>query len=173
MTTTELEPILLSLPTVNGPRTLAPGTHHHVILQGGMALGLLPAHPAQGYAMIEGDIVADLGGLADHHPHAVVDEEALADCGAGVDLDAGQESAQVGAEAAEKKEFVLPEPVGDPVEPDGVQPRITENHFQFAARCRVPVEDSLYILLQSIKHRLPFIILDVKVPLTDYHTLLN
>lgn len=49
-----------------------------------------PADAAQGDAVVEHHVVAEHGGLADHHTHAVVDEAAAPDDGTGVDLDAGQ-----------------------------------------------------------------------------------
>jgi hypothetical protein len=45
--------------------------------------------------VIERDVLADLGGLADDDAHAVVDEEAAPDRGAGMNLDAGEEAPQV------------------------------------------------------------------------------
>jgi hypothetical protein len=48
-----------------------------------MALPLLLAGAAQGHALEKGHIVADLAGLADDHAHTMVDEEVLADGGAG------------------------------------------------------------------------------------------
>lgn len=48
-----------------------------------MALALVPGGAAQGNTLIEGDVVADLGGFADDDTHAVVDEEAPADPGPG------------------------------------------------------------------------------------------
>ena len=64
--------------------------HHHARFQRGMALALVPRSAAQRDAVIERAIVADFGGLAHHHAHAVIDEHAAADGGAGVDFDAGQ-----------------------------------------------------------------------------------
>ena len=43
--------------------------------------------------------MAHFGGFTDHHAHAVVDEHAVADPGAGVNLNTGEGSAEL-AEAA-------------------------------------------------------------------------
>ena len=51
-----------------------------------MALAVFLACASQGDALIQQATVADFGGLADHHPHAMVNEHAVADPGAGVDL---------------------------------------------------------------------------------------
>ena len=65
-----------------------------------MALAAMERGAAEGHALIERHVVADLGGLADHHAHAVVDEQAPADLGAGMDLDAGQDPPEMRDEAA-------------------------------------------------------------------------
>ena len=57
-----------------------------------MPLASLFAGAAQRDALVEGHVVADLGGFADDHAHAVIDEEAPADLGAGMDLDSGDPS---------------------------------------------------------------------------------
>ena len=75
VTTTELEPIRAPSPISIGPKHLGAGADDHVAPQGGMTLALLPAGTAQGYAVVEGAVVADDSGLADHDAHAVIDEE--------------------------------------------------------------------------------------------------
>ena len=42
--------------------------------------------PTEGHPVIERDVLPDLGGFPDHHPHPVVDEEPLADGCTRVDL---------------------------------------------------------------------------------------
>jgi hypothetical protein len=51
----------------------------HVVCERGMPLAGLFARAAQGHALVERHIVADDRSLADHHAHAVIDEEAAAD----------------------------------------------------------------------------------------------
>ena len=48
------------------------------------------AGAAQGDALVQQAARADFGSFADHHTHAVVDKNAMADAGTGVDLDAGE-----------------------------------------------------------------------------------
>ena len=64
-----------------------------------MAFAVLFARASQGYPLVEQATVPDLGGFADHHSHAVVDEHAVADPGAGVNLNAGEGTTDL-AEAA-------------------------------------------------------------------------
>ncbi len=63
---------------------------HDPVPDGGMPFAFLQAGPAQGHAMVERDIRANLGGLANDHAHAMINEKAGADGCAGMDLDAGQ-----------------------------------------------------------------------------------
>jgi hypothetical protein len=80
----------------HGAQHLSAGADDHAVFQRRMALLIALAfaidarrHAAEGHAMVERDVIADLAGLADHHAHAVVDEEPPADLGARVDLDPG------------------------------------------------------------------------------------
>ena len=68
-----------------------------------MALAHVLAGAAQGDAVVNQAVVPDLGGLADDKAHAVVDDQALADGGAGVDLDAGAAAAGLGDQAGQKQ----------------------------------------------------------------------
>src|SRR5579883_3260687 len=68
---------------------------HHAVSDGGMALaGRFPS-ASERYALIEQHVVADFRRLADHHPHAVVDEQTPADPGAGMNLDSRQASREL------------------------------------------------------------------------------
>ena len=62
------------------------GTHHNSVSQGGMALLLLQGRPAKDDPFIDQTVVSNLGRLADHHPHSVIDEEASADGRSGMDF---------------------------------------------------------------------------------------
>jgi len=96
--------------------------------------------------------VADHGRLADDDAHAVVDEDALADDGAGVDLDAGEPAADVRDEAPQPLEAMVPAPVRRALQPDRMQTRITGDDLPGAACRRVAVEDALDIGAQAVKH---------------------
>ena len=80
-----------------------------------MALAGVLAGAAQRHAVVEGAVVADHGGLAEHDAHAVVDEQAPADPGTGVDLDAGLMPAALADPSRQKKVPALIQPVRDAV----------------------------------------------------------
>ena len=76
-------------PTVNGPSTFAPVEISTLLPMVGWRLPVSLPVPPEGDAVVDGAVVTDLGGLADDDAHAVVDEQALADLRAGMDLDTG------------------------------------------------------------------------------------
>ena len=94
---------------VNRPQDLGAGADDHAPPERGVALALVPGSAAERDAMVERAVVADFGGFADDHAHAVIDEHAAADRGPRVDLDAGQEAAPVREPAREPAEIGTPE----------------------------------------------------------------
>ena len=80
--------------------------------------------------MVDQAVVPDLGGLADDDAHAVVDDQALADGGAGVDLNARAPAAGLGDPAGEQLQVVLIAPVGLAVAAGGFQSGIEQQHLQ-------------------------------------------
>jgi hypothetical protein len=85
----------------------------------------------------------------------MVNEDAMADGGAGVNLNASEKTRQMGGKAAKEAEAMEPEPMGQTMDPDGVEPRITEKNLQPAAGCRISGKDRLNILTHSGKHGTP------------------
>jgi len=134
---------------------LGPGTDDHPTAQRRMALGALGERGApQRHALVNGAVVADLGGLADHDAHAMVHEDAAADDRPGMDLDAGQKARQVRDKAAGPAQPVRPAPVRDAVHPQRVQAGIAGDDFPGGARGRVAVADRLDVLAQAAQHAL-------------------
>ena len=88
--------------------------------------GLL-AGTTQGDALVDHAVVADDGGLPHDDAHAVVDEKAPADLGAGVDLDAELAAAARRKPAGQAMVAAGPEPVLAAIRPDGPQARGVED----------------------------------------------
>ena len=63
----------------------------------------------------------------------MVNDQAAADLGAGVDLNAGDVAGQLGVQAGQEGKVVTVEPVGDAVEDDGVDAGVEEEDLQLAA----------------------------------------
>lgn len=110
------------------------------------------AGPAQGHALIDRHVLTGLRGLSDGHAHAAVDEETRAQPRAWMKLDPREESGEGGEAADQELEAAAPAPVGQPVEPDGVQPRVVEQDFWQAASGRIEFEDRADITPERVKH---------------------
>jgi hypothetical protein len=65
-----------------------------------MAFALVPGGAAERDAVVQRHVVADLGGLADHHSSAVVDEETPAQRRTGMDVDIGDQPGEPGQQRA-------------------------------------------------------------------------
>src|SRR5262249_57262669 len=88
---------------LEGADDLGAGPDDHVVAQGRVALLAFQARPAESHALQQGDVRADLGGLADDDAHAVIDEEARAELRGGMDLDAPDEPRHVAAEGGPER----------------------------------------------------------------------
>ena len=85
-------------------------------------------------------------------PAAVVDEEAAADDGAGVDFDPGEEARALGEKARDEAEFGSPEGRRDSMHPDGVQAGIAEHDHQPGAGRGVAVQDGADVFADGGEH---------------------
>ena len=84
---------------LNSSQHLGAGSHHYVVGERWVTLAAVFARTAQGDALIEQAAITNFAGFTNHHPHAVIDEHAAADRGAGVDLDPGDSSPQLAEQA--------------------------------------------------------------------------
>ncbi len=87
--------------------------------------------------MIQEHIVAHLRRFTDDNAHAVVDDKPPADGGAGVNLDAGEMSAQLAHQSRQEEHMVPVEKVGNPVIDDGVDAGVQQENLQLGPRRRV------------------------------------
>ena len=92
--------------------------------------------PAQGDVLIDGDIIADLGGFADHG-EAMVDKEIGADLGARMNVDRGQEAGDVVDSARQEIQLTAIKPVAEAMEGERPDTRVQQG-FPARARRRVP-----------------------------------
>ena len=85
-----------------------------------MALAGRETCAPQGHALIQRHVVSDLGRLADHNAHPVVDEEPVADPRRGVNLDAGYGPRDRGNRPRQKRDSAGVQGVGHTVCQQGV-----------------------------------------------------
>jgi len=91
------------------------------------------AGAAEGHAVVDGAVVADLRRLAEDDAHAVVDEQAAADLRAGVNLDAGLMPTPLADPAGEEKVLVQKQPVGNAVVDQDMEAGIQQDDLQHTA----------------------------------------
>ena len=101
-----------------------------VVADGRMAFAFFLTRPAEGHALIEGNVVADDRRFSDDNAHAMVNEQAFANLGAGMDLDAREEAGNGGNDAGRDKPLMLVEEVGQAMGPDGMKAGIAKQDFQ-------------------------------------------
>ena len=98
-----------------------------VVADRGVPLALVERHASEGDALVDADVFAYLGGLADDHADGMVDEEPLADLRRGVDV----ASSKVDRPEVQLPGLVelpcLPQLVGLPVEADRVEAGVVPN----------------------------------------------
>ena len=89
-------------------------------------------------------MVSHFGGFTDHYAHAMVDEDTVADAGAGVNLDAGQATAQLAQQAGWQfqGEAGPPQAVTEAVRRDGLKPWVAEQDFQGTPGGWIPFTDN-------------------------------
>ena len=104
---------------------------------------------AQGDALVEFDVPADYGGLADNDAGGVVDEEALANSGARVDVNAGPSVAVFRHDPGDKGNAHGVEFVGEALDGDGLETGIAEDHFLLGEAGGVAVVGGLDVSLDK------------------------
>jgi hypothetical protein len=89
----------------NRAKDLCPDGNGDAVSQGGVALrstklgDIRRVIDAEGYSLVQGHVVSNLGSLADYDTHAVVNEKATANPGPRMDFNSSHESRKVGNQA--------------------------------------------------------------------------
>lgn len=139
-------------PNRDGAQNLGAGAYDDIVSDRRVAFTFGEACPSECDAVVKRYIIADFGRLADDDSHPVVDEKAFSYCGARVDFDAGEASDQLREPSSEGLGSVLPEPMRQPMPPQGVQTRIADQDFECVPRRGVSVKHRLKIAFQGLKH---------------------
>ena len=102
--------------------------------------------------MINGAIITDHGSFTNHDTKSVIDKNATTNLCAGMDFDAGQDSAKMRNQSTKPVQPYLPKPVGQAVRHQSVQARIARDDFKFAARCRIAFQNAVDVFAYFFKH---------------------
>ena len=141
------------------PQNLGAGAHDHAVLDRRMALLIdlrggvnRGRDAAQGDAVVQRHVVADLGGFADHDPRAMVDEEPFADHGPWVDLDSRQEAPDVRDEARQQAPAAPPRRVRQTMHPQSVETGIAQRHLEARPDRGVALEHDIDLFSNLLEH---------------------
>jgi hypothetical protein len=114
------------------------GIDHHSVLDRRMTLRASHEMPlriglkrerSEGHALIELHAATDLARLSDHHTGAVVDEEMVADRRPRMDVDARPRVSLFGHHARDQWHLQTVKQVCQPMNGDGLESRIAEDHL--------------------------------------------
>src|SRR6185295_12879929 len=118
-----------------------------------MALARLPGRPAQGHPVVERAVVPDVGRLADHDAHPVIDEHPAANDRSRMDLDPRQPAGPVGQPAGEPPQPGAPEPMRYPTVPsECMQTWIAGQHLPLGSGGGVAVENDGDVFAKATEH---------------------
>src|SRR5665213_3290543 len=81
----------------NASEDLGAGPDHNIIAERRMAFPLFVTRAPECDALVKQDVVADLGGFADHHAHPVIDEKPSSDGGSGMNFNGRREQEVIDA----------------------------------------------------------------------------
>ena len=130
-----------------------------------MALAGVLAGTAQGDAVVDRAVVADLRRLTKDDAHAVVDKELAPDLGAGVDLDAGQVARQLADKTGQEETPVVVQKMCDLVRDQHMKAGVQDDDLRHIARGRVLIADIFCIFPKAHSSFLfPFTILIINIP---------
>ena len=107
---------------------------------------------AEGNALVERDVVADSGCFADDHAHAVIDEEAVPDLSAGMDLDAGDQARRLRQCPCGKAPAMQPEPMMKAETPQRMQPGVKQHDLEGRLRRRIALHHGGNVFAYRGKH---------------------
>ena len=118
----------------DGAEDLRAGADDDVVANGRVTLAAAGPRDPERHLMIKVAIIAHLGGFTDDDAHAMINDEAAADDGGGVDFDAGQPAREVRRKPPQKIEVMSPQPMRQAMPHDGMHARVAEQDFKIGTR---------------------------------------
>ena len=132
---------------------LSPGPDHDVFADRGVTFrAAAETGAAQRNAVVNRAVVAHFGRFSDHDAHAVVNEDAAADLGRGVNFNTGQETRRMAHHTGRYVPPLKVAPVGPAVHHQGVKPRIRKRDLELTLSGRVFFKNGFDIFLNAFKH---------------------
>jgi hypothetical protein len=108
---------------------------------------------AKRHALIEQNVIADLGCFADHDSHAMVDEKSLADLRSRMNLNASQHPRDLGHDASQQAKSAAMEFVSHAMQENRMESRIAQDNFKPTLGRRIFTENCIDLFFDLTKHR--------------------
>ena len=110
-----------------------------------MTLSFVQTDTAQGNSLVDGAVIAHNGGLSNDNAAAVVDQNAVSELRARMDLDQGEKARDLSDQACDKEHVMFIKPVCKPVPDQGMNTLVQQKYLQCASCSRIALLHSLYI----------------------------
>jgi hypothetical protein len=110
---------------------------------------------AQGHAVVERHVIAELAGFADDDAHAMIDKQVAADLRARMDFDTRQPSGDLRYQAGHKGPLAPPKPARQAVKSESLKARIAQDHLKPRAGGRIARHHGIDFLDQRLEHHFP------------------
>jgi hypothetical protein len=131
---------------------LRAGADHHAVADGRVPFARDLASAAQRDALVKQHVVADLRGFADHHAHSMIDEEALADGRARMNLDTGHRSRELADHASRREPAGAIQAMRHAMQQHGVEARVAQYDLEHTAGGRIAPEYRVDLLANRLEH---------------------
>jgi len=141
------------VPNADAAQHLRACSNDHIVADCGVTLALLVSRSAQRHVLVKQYIVPDFRGFADDDAHTVVDKEPTPDLRARVYLDAGQESGELRDDTREERDTGVVELMGEAMEQNGMETRITKEDLQGAFGRWIFPKDGIYLFPDRFEHK--------------------
>ena len=119
---------------------LGAGANNDVVADGWVTLGAGEFVRAEGYLVINQNVIPDFGRLANYYADAMVNDKPTADGCARVNLNCGPEFGPIRQHTGGNSPTPAPHPIRDAVGPDRPEAWRSEDQLECGQRCRVAVE---------------------------------
>jgi len=102
--------------------------------------------------LVQQNVIADLGSLANHHTHAVIDEATRSNGGARVNFNARCKAGELRQDTCRQRKSCAVHLVPQPVQQNGMKTGIAEENFDGALRGRIAAENRVDLLPDGSEH---------------------
>lgn len=129
-----------------GPKKLRMGSDEYVVPDGGVTFPGFFSRTAQGYAVVNGAIVADFCRFSDNDAHSVVNQKSASNGGCGMDFDPRPSSCVLRDHPRDQLVIMAVKEICNPMIDQNVQPGVAEKDLKVRAGGRVSLPNGFNIV---------------------------